>query len=309
MQTLLKVVLVVILVWVAGKACSQKFGHLKPRMMSMEEYNAFMQARNGWGYRRHTVRTAPAPSSSAAAPQPRLVAPPIALNGQCTNPACWLAVAAAKYQVPPELLAGIWTNESGRSPYSIRPNQTTRTAAALYASGRCTAGRTNCLASWNAVLMLCNQNRGGSKLCDPHTVLVAPAFDLGPMQFVTAFLVTRCDARYQWSSYVDDLDGDGVFDPLTPADAFGTAAKMLRSHQDGHCKSESQDWRCAIGSYAAGGENWRQTRRNPRYAKLAAKLRVHYGKVVRFGTKYCAQNPAPCGRGPAKPTLVASSGF
>lgn len=156
---------------------------------------------------------------------------------------------AQAFDVPAGQLFGHWTAESGRleGPYGRGPDWLT---ADELGRGECASryprAIKRCVESARILQAICAQHkRDGSRVCDTSSVKLSVAYAMGPMQLMPntiAFL--RPDGSIGWTKVAVDADGDGVIDPFSRADAFASAAQLIRMGYDRH-----GNWLGAIDRY------------------------------------------------------------
>ena len=157
---------------------------------------------------------------------------------------------ASAFDVPAGQLYGHWTAESGRLEAAYGGSSDWLTADELGSGGRCIAryprAAKRCQESERILAAICAQRKpDGSHVCDTSTVRLSIAYAMGPMQLMpTTLAFLKPDGSVGWTSVAVDADGDGVIDPFSRADAFASAAKLLRIGYD-----RKGSWLGAIDRY------------------------------------------------------------
>ncbi len=176
--------------------------------------------------------------------------------------------AGADYDVPAELLYGIWSAESHRVKSGWHPDWLLARHLPRYGSECARRYRiVKCRQRWRAVQRICAQKRDGRPICDPNKVRCSRANALGPTQHLS----TRWSpAEGEWGSHVRDYDNDGVYDPHSLTDAMASSAMHLRNDYESFIEmraTEKNSWRYAVRMYLGHRDARHYQRKVYRYAQ------------------------------------------
>lgn len=202
-----------------------------------EREKAVIAAIHGQRYVRQ-VRPSSAPAKTAA-PKPSRRGQTVRMTSSDSSEQA-IRQAAQAFDVPAGQLFGHWTAESGRLDAPYGKGGGWLTVAQLGRGGACAArypkARKRCAETHRILHAICAQRKpDGSRVCDTTTVRLSVAYAMGPLQIMPNTLAfEREDGSIGWTSVAVDGDGDGVIDPFSRADAFASAAKLVRIGFDRH---------------------------------------------------------------------------